>query len=83
MHLGNIVAIFPKEAYNGIVPKGQIHNLEVASMYWESKEHGYLVPETELWEDAEQMGYDDIVDPTSCEYGNFKLYYQPTAFVVK
>lgn len=52
-------------------------------MYWENKEHGYLVPETELWADAERMEYDDIVDPTSCEYGNFKLYYQPTAFVVK
>lgn len=52
-------------------------------MYWESKENGYLVPETELWKDAEEMGYDDITDPTSCEYGNFNLYYQPTTLKVK
>ena len=77
------IATFPKVAYNGIVQKDKICNLEVESMYWASKENGYLVPETELWKDAEEMGYDDITDPTSCEYGNFNLYYQPTTLKVK
>ena len=46
--------------------------------YWMNKEHGYLVPETELFEDAVDMEYDDITDPTSVEYRNFNLYYVKT-----
>lgn len=51
--------------------------------YWMHKEYGYIVPENELWEDAEEMGYDDIVDPCSVEYGNFSLYYEKTSMAVK
>lgn len=46
--------------------------------YWMHKEYGHLVPETELFEDARQLGYDDITDPCSVEYGNFSLYYEKT-----
>lgn len=50
--------------------------------YWMHKEYGYLVPETDLFTDAEEMGYDDIVDPCSCEYMNFNLYYAKTNMIV-
>ena len=50
--------------------------------YWMHKEHGYLVPESKLYEDAETMGYDDITDPTSVEYLNYELYYCWTHLVV-
>ena len=49
--------------------------------YWMSKEHGYLVPETDLAMDAEAMGYDDVIDPCSVEYGNFNLYYVKTHLI--
>ena len=51
--------------------------------YWMHKEHGYLVPETRLFEDAIAMELDDITDPTSCEYLNFNLYYVKTHLVVE
>ena len=50
--------------------------------YWMHKEYGYLVPETDLFTDAEEMEYDDIVDPCSCEYRNFNLYYAKTNMIV-
>lgn len=50
--------------------------------YWMHKEYGHLVPETELYKDAEELGYDDITDPCSVEYGNFNLYYEKTNMVV-
>lgn len=46
--------------------------------YWQHKEYGHIVPEDQLFEDAESLGLEDITDPTSCEYLNFKLYYMPT-----
>lgn len=49
--------------------------------YWMHKEHGYVVAEDKLFEDAEVMGYDDITDPTSCEYLNFDLYYVKTHLI--
>ena len=49
--------------------------------YWMHKEHGYVVAENKLFEDAEVMGYDDITDPTSCEYLNFNLYYAKTHLI--
>jgi len=49
--------------------------------YWMHKEHGYIVAEDKLFEDAEVMGYDDITDPTSCEYLNFSLYYVKTHLI--
>ena len=51
--------------------------------YWMHKEHGYLVPETKLALDADIMGYDDITDPCSVEYGNFNLYYKKTDMPVE
>ena len=44
--------------------------------YWINKEHGYIIPEIELYKDAVEMEYDDIIDPTSVEYYNFNLYYE-------
>jgi len=51
--------------------------------YWMNKEHGYLVPETDLYRDAEEMEYDDITDPTSVEYLNFNLYYTKTNLIAE
>ena len=51
--------------------------------YWMHKEYGHLVPETDLYKDAKELGYDDITDPTSVEYLNFNLYYQPTNWIVE
>lgn len=53
-------------------------NFKFDECYWMSKENGYLVPESELYKDAEEMEYDDITDPTSVEYRNFNLYYTKT-----
>lgn len=50
--------------------------------YWMHKEYGYIIPETELYTDADNMGYDDITDPLSVEYGNFNLYYCKTTMLV-
>ena len=50
--------------------------------YWMHKEYGHLVPETELYEDAESLGLDDITDPTSVEYLNYNLYYTKTNYRV-
>lgn len=50
--------------------------------YWMHREYGYLVPETDLYKDAEEMGYDDITDPTSCEYLNFNIRYVKTNYTV-
>lgn len=47
--------------------------------YYMNKEYGNLVTLDQLFEDAEECGYDDITDPTSVEYLNFSLYYT-TAF---
>lgn len=51
--------------------------------YWMNKEHGYLVTETELYRDAEEMEYDDITDPCSCEYRNFSLHYSKTKWIAE
>lgn len=50
--------------------------------YWMHKEHGYIIPETDLYADAVAMEYDDITDPTSVEYRNFSLYYVKTELLV-
>lgn len=50
--------------------------------YWMHKEHGHLVPETRLYEDACELELDDITDPTSVEYLNFSLYYEKTNMIV-
>lgn len=49
--------------------------------YWQHKEHGYIIPEDRIFEDAELSGYDDITDPTSCEYLNYNLYYEKTSML--
>lgn len=51
--------------------------------YWMHKEYGHIVPESQLMEDAENLQLDDITDPTSVEYRNFKLYYTKTTYIVK
>ena len=45
-------------------------------MYYMNKEHGHVVTWKELWEDAIEFEYDDILDPTSVEYGHWWLYYE-------
>lgn len=50
--------------------------------YWMHKEYGHLIPEDKLYEDAEELGYDDVTDPTSVEYLNYELYYCRTNYVV-
>jgi hypothetical protein len=56
---------------------------KMKNYYWMHKEYGYLVPETDLYKDAEGMEYDDITDPTSCEYLNFNLYYEKTTMIAE
>ncbi len=48
--------------------------------YWMNKEHGYLVTDDEIYDDAVSMEYDDITDPTSVEYLNYSLYYTHTTY---
>ena len=51
--------------------------------YYMNKEHGYLVAEWELYDDAMSMCYDDVTDPTSVEYLNFSLYYSKTRYIAE
>lgn len=44
--------------------------------YYQNIECGNLVTWSEMWEEAEELGYDDMTDPCSCEYGNWRLHYQ-------
>jgi len=44
--------------------------------YWMNKMFGYIIPETQLKEDAFDQGYEDILDPCSADYGNFNLHYE-------
>ena len=53
------------------------------NVYWMDIENGNLVPETDLFTDAEEMGYEDVTDPTSAEYLNFNLHYQRTEWIVE
>lgn len=50
--------------------------------YYMNKEHGNLLTEYELWDDAIENGYDDMTDPTSVEYANWKLHYSETNYAV-
>ena len=50
--------------------------------YWIHKEYGHIVPESKLMDDAIELELDDITDPCSVEYRNFKLYYTKTTLVV-
>ena len=51
--------------------------------YWMHKEYGHLIPESQLFQDADELGLDDVTDPCSVEYGNFDLYYTKTSYIVK
>lgn len=51
--------------------------------YWQHKEHGYIIPESYIMDDAFLNGYDDITDPCSVEYMNFSLYYTKTSMAVR
>ena len=46
--------------------------------YFINKELGYLVKKEDLFTDAMENEYDDIIDPTSVEYGNYSLHYSLT-----
>ena len=67
--------------YNKGTKKRKGNETMKTTYYWMHKEHGYVVAEDKLFEDAEVMGYDDITDPTSCEYLNFSLYYVKTHLI--
>lgn len=45
------------------------------TQWYENKECGNLVTWDEMWAEAEELGYDDMTDPCSCEYGNWELHY--------
>lgn len=49
--------------------------------YYINKEHGNLVTEEELFDDAIESGYDDITDPCSVEYNNWTLHYSKTKYI--
>lgn len=51
--------------------------------YYMNKEHGHLVTKENLWQDANECGYDDITDPCSCEYGRIELHYSLTNYMVQ
>ncbi len=48
--------------------------------YYINKELGYLVKKEDLFTDAMENEYDDIIDPTSVEYGNYSLHYSLTNY---
>lgn len=48
--------------------------------YFINKELGYLVKKEDLFTDAMENEYDDIIDPTSVEYGNYSLHYSLTNY---
>lgn len=54
----------------------------MANTYYMNKEYGNLITVDELWDDAEECGYDDITDPCSVEYLNFSLHYSHTNYIV-
>jgi len=51
--------------------------------YYMNRECGNLVTAAELWQEAEELGYDDITDPCSCEYGNWELHYSLTNYACR
>ena len=48
--------------------------------YYENIECGNLVTWEEMWEEADELGYEDITDPTSVEYGNWYIHYRKTNY---
>lgn len=56
--------------------------MENINYYYMNKECGNLVTWEEMWEEAEELGYDDMCDPCSCEYGNWQLHYECTLYKV-
>ena len=50
--------------------------------YYMNKEHGYILTENELFDDALENEYDDITDPTSVEYLNYSIHYSKTNYLV-
>lgn len=51
--------------------------------YFMNKDNGNLLKAEEIWQDAIDNEYDDLTDPTSCEYRNFSLHYSITRYVVQ
>ena len=52
------------------------------NFYYINKEHGYLVKPYNLFTDAMENEYDDILDPTSVEYNNYSLHYEKTRYAL-
>ncbi len=50
--------------------------------YYESIENGNLVTWEEMWKEAEELGYEDILDPTSVNYGYWQEHYKLTTLRV-
>lgn len=50
--------------------------------YYENIECGNLVTWEEMWEEASALDYDDMTDPCSVEYGNWRLHYVKTNYRV-
>ena len=56
--------------------KSKKGNFKMKIYYRMNKMFGYIIPETQLKEDALDQGYEDILDPRSAEYDNFNLHYK-------
>lgn len=54
----------------------------MAIYYFMDKEYGDLIPETNLFQDAEEKGYEDITDPASVFYLDYSEHYIKTKYQV-
>lgn len=50
--------------------------------YYMNKENGNLLTANELFNDAEENEYEDILDPCSVEYGNWGIHYSATQYAI-
>lgn len=50
--------------------------------YWMHKTTDNIIPESQLTNDADERGYNDITDPCSPDYGNYNKYYTRTKIAV-
>ena len=65
---------------SAILMPSKERKLKIMKYYFINKELGYLVKKEDLFTDAMENEYDDIIDPTSVEYGNYSLHYSLTNY---
>lgn len=54
----------------------------MTNFYYMNLEMGNLVTWEEMWEEARELGYEDITDPTSVLYGEWSEHYSLTNYQV-